>query len=75
MLLEALGLQLLDLLWVGIVVALVGIGFEILKYLHVDLMVGMLDWGLGQKLGLELEGLAEGPVVDVVAGIVGNAAP
>ena len=75
MLLEALGLQLLDLLWVGIVVALVGIGFEILKYLHVDLLVGRLDWGLGRKLGLGLEGLAEGPVVDVVAGIVGDAAP
>ena len=75
MLLEALGLLLLDHLWVGIVVALVGIGFEILKYLHVDLLVGMLDWGLGQKLGLELEGFAEGPVVDVVAGIVENAVP
>ena len=75
MLLEALGLLLLDQLWVGIVVALVGIGFEILKYLHVDLLVGRLDWGLGRKLGLGLEGLAEGPVVVVVAGIVGNAPP
>ena len=75
MLLEALGLQLLDHLWVGIVVALVGIGFEILKYLHVELMVGMLDWGLGRKLGLGLEGLAEGSDVVVVVGIVGSALP